>query len=318
MRTIGTAAALLGAVALAACGGGGGGSPGALVLGSVVERDGSSDDLGGIVVECPESGDVVSTREDGSFEVDVPAGASFEVKFDDPGATKDGEGADCPESDDPEKDGRDIEGDGVAFDPLPDGGSCEIEVSIEDGEVVECRESRDGEDGKEDEHEGEARLFPSARYAEQGVVGEIEVGKDDGCFFAEIEASGFDAPHVLRVMLGVEGALVEIGVLEISVEGEGHLGLEWCSGDPLPFDVETLRTLSGALVLVLDEEGNEVFEGHLPGFGVADPKHDGKDGDDDEEGDDGKDDGDEESNEEDGDEGDGKDGEEGEGVKDPV
>jgi hypothetical protein len=303
-------------------GGGGGGVGGSVVLGQVVERDGSSDDVGGVVVECPETGDVDVTDGEGRFEVDVPAGTDFAVEFDDPKATPAGDGGDCDEGADPVKDGGDIDGEGVVFEPLDDGEVCEVEVVLEDGEVVECRETRDDDDGGDDEgdeHEGEARLFPSDLYASQGVLGEVEVEQEEGCFEVELDVSGFDAPHVLSVVLfHPEGDEFLLGTFEVNGEGQGHLGIGWCKGDPLPFGVDSLAGLAGFLVLVLDEEGQIVFEGHVPGLGT-DEDHEGKDDDGVHDGDDGDgDDGDDEKPDGGGDDpvdgdGDGGDGYDGEG-----
>src|SRR5262245_9058722 len=110
------------ALAVSGCGGGSGGggdAVGSQVLGHVVSRDGSSAELDGVVVSCEETGEVAVTDADGRFEMDVPSGTDFELSFEDP--VQDAEpGEDCDESDDPETDASDIDGNVVKGDALED------------------------------------------------------------------------------------------------------------------------------------------------------------------------------------------------------
>jgi hypothetical protein len=270
------------ALALAGCGGGSGGGGDSVaagqVLGQVVLRDGSSDDLGGVVVTCEETGDAAVTDADGRFALDVPPGADFEMAFDDPAATG-ADGGDCDESDDPARDSADIDGNVVKGDGVDRGETCECEVVLEDGQVVECRFTREGKDGagEDDLHEGEAKLYPSEEYAFARGELELRLG-DDRCVVAEVEVGGFDAGRRFEVFVHHgEGDAALLGVLETGEGGGAHLEVSWCGDEPLPFGVPSVKELAGLLVLVLDEAGHVVFEGHLPRVGVeGDEKKDGE------------------------------------------
>jgi hypothetical protein len=271
-----------------------------------VSRDGSTVNLAGIVVQCVESGESDVSDGDGHFEVDAPRGEPFRLKVDDPATAGDEAGGDCTEGDDGDFDEQDLDGDEVEIGALEDGEFCDVEITIEDGEIVCINVSKgDGEHEDGERESGEARLV-GAEGTE--AYGEVEVGAKGECSWMEIEVGGL-APEATYELFLVDGdTLWPLDGLTTNAEGEGHRALESCGGDrPLPFGVASVAELAGLGILVKDALGTVVLEGTVPEVG-SDDHHEGddaEDGDDGEEGDD----------EHEGD-GDAKDGDGEDGIKD--
>jgi hypothetical protein len=321
MRGIQIVFGLLAASIFAACGGGGsgslGGSTSPTVAGRIVSRDGSTVNLAGVVVECVESGESDVSDGDGHFEVDAPRGESFRLKVDDPVGTKgEGEG-DCSEGGDGDADEQDVKGDEVEIGALKDGEFCDVEITIENGEIV-CINVSKG-DGKHDD--GGKRTGESRLVAPEGQpgFGEVEVGVAGECSWMEVEVGGLLPETSYEVVLVGEGVHWPVGPLATNAEGEAHLAIESCGGDrPLPFGVASVAELAGLTLLVTDSLGAAVLEGVVPEVGSED-HHDGKDKDDGvgdgKDGDDGDGDG-KDGDDGDGDGDDGKDGDDGDGDDD--
>lgn len=274
---------------LAACGGGStSDGPSALspaVLGVVTSRDGSTADLAGVTARCPETGDVDVTDVNGHFELRVPRGRPFRVEFDDPTAPpREESGNDGGEGEDPDADGTDIDEDEVAIDALDDGEECDVEVDLEDGEVVEARVRRRDRERSREDYESEGRL--DADDDEEGEA-EIEVCRRDGSIGFEFEIEDLAELGTLTVKIVSADGLTEeiLGVIEISLEGEGHLELTWNLGDALPLGATSVEELAGATIQIVNADEEILFEGEIPGFNRHD-RREGDDDDDDEEDDD--------------------------------
>jgi hypothetical protein len=303
MRTLGgTSFAVVASLFVAGCGGGGGGTGGPALRGTLVLRNGSSADLSGVVVDCPDSGASDVTDAAGRFSLDVPTnGVAFRLAVTDPESTgtgTKGEEGDCSESDDSTGDDADVKGAEVEIEGLEDGESCEIEIEIEDGEVVGIHVSKGEKDGKHDDdsHSGEAVL-----HAEDGseAYGEIEVRSGEGCSEIEVEFASLPPETAFLVFLiddqGQEAILADFAT---NGDGEGHVERHVCGDFGLPFGASDLSELAGFGVRVEDLEGNVILAGKVPEVGAEDFDEE-EDGDDEEKDDDEKDD--------DGKDGDGKD-----------
>ncbi len=180
---------------------------------------------------------------------------------------------DVEEGKDPTPDAADIDGDEVEIDPLEDGETCEIEVEIEDGKIVECWVERNRKHG---DREGEARLLPPDCETECTARGEIELQVEGDCVEVEVEVAGLQGPDVLEILLVAdEGSEVTLGTIDVGEDGRGHFVMEACAkGGELPFDVDDVDTKAGAQVLLVDAAGTVVLEGTLPGGGA---QHDDED-----------------------------------------
>jgi hypothetical protein len=267
---------------LAACGGGG--APPATVAttqvqGKVTSRNGLAFSLGGVVVSCPESGGAATTGPDGSFRVDVPAGLPFQVDFDDPRSLGVLDRFDCEPSSDPDPDADDLRRDGVAIGALGEGETCDLEVALVDGAVVAYRLARDG-DGREGGlwegetppanggHEpgdapdrcGEGWLFPTL--PEHPLLGQVEVSRDGDCWVVEVEVDcGFETTGTFTVeVVLADGTTRTLGTVGVTSDG-GHTRFTLCPADGADLDPEAL---AGAVIQVLDAEGNVVLTGVIP------------------------------------------------------
>jgi hypothetical protein len=247
---------------LAACGGGGAaettGGSSSQVTGKVSSRNGLPQGLAGVGVRCPEAGTTASTGADGSFRIDVPSGTPFRVDFDDPAALGFLDAFDCGETADPDEDGDDLRGDGVAIDALDRGESCDLEVAIVDGVVVAYRLSRDGAGAPE--RVGEGWLLPAGPDAR--LLGEVEVSREGDCWVVEVEVDcAIDPTGTYAVeVVAADGTTTALGTVALSAGG-GHLRAEVCPDPDADLVPEDLR---GAVVRVLDADGNVVLSGVIP------------------------------------------------------
>ncbi len=270
--------------ALAACGGGSTGGSGPelavqpAVLGVVTSRDGSTDDVGGVVAACPETGDTAVTDADGAFQIDVPAGRAFHVRFQDPNGGAGTTGGGGPEMQDPVADGADIDGDGISIDALGENESCDVEVDLANGGVVEARVHRHDQAAGAQDYESEGRLDGNG---EEDGDAEVEVCQHDGTIGIEFEVAGLADLGTLTVkIVSADGTMEEtLGTIAVTLEGDGHLELQWTLGDTLPFGATSLDELVGATVVVVDQAGETVFEGTLPALGGHHEGGDQHDGD---------------------------------------
>jgi hypothetical protein len=281
---------VLALVWVAACGGGG--APpatgaAAQVQGKVTSRNGLALALDGVVVSCPETGGTVVTGADGSFRVDVPADAPFRVDFDDPRALGVLDRFGCEPSSDPDADADDLRRDGVDIGALGSGETCDLEVALVDGAVVAFRLARDGdaagagggangrpglwegetppaegprEPGEAPDRCGEGWLFPTL--PERPLLGQVEVTRDGDCWVVEVEVDcGFETTGTFTVeVVLADGTTTALGTVTVTTDG-GHTSFRLCPGDGERIDPEAL---AGAVVQVLDADGNVVLSGVIP------------------------------------------------------
>jgi hypothetical protein len=299
---------------LLGCGAGGiapGGEAAPLVLGKVTLRDGSAEGLGGILVECVETGEGDITDADGRFDIDAPVGEDFRIRFDDPRTAVEEETEECEEGADPQEDGEDLAGGEVEIGRMEEGEVCEVEVVLENGEVVEWGVDRDDEDddGEHDRRHGEARLHPPEGSPLE-AVGEVEVGAAEGCCRLEVEVEGrFEGLEVVEVWLvGADGTAEKIGEIRLREGRFGHLEVATCGEEGLPLGAPTCIEREGVRIEIRSPEGELLLEGEVPGLGADEVEHrDGEhedghgEGGDDEEGEDEHEEGDGEDGAHDGD-----------------
>jgi hypothetical protein len=286
---------------LGGCGGGAGGVagpvPDAVVLGKVVSVDGSTAQLHGVQVATSDGSSQATTDGAGTFRLEVRSGERLRIRFDDPN-TASASDRDVEEGEDDTPDGSDIDGDEVEIEELGEGETCEIEVELRDGEVVEAWVNRNREDGPH--FEAQARLVPPEDADNQDARGEVEIECGASCCRAEIEVAGLTGPDIVEIVLWhPEGDEVSLGIIEVNAEGSGHWVAEACwetgegSGDApsdgdggasekgdgenaceVPFGEETLGDLKGVRLLLVDGLGNVVLVGEMPGDGA---QHDDED-----------------------------------------
>ena len=233
----------------------------AAVDGNLASLDGQSANLDGIAVTVVGESDEVVTDARGGFRFPVRPGERIRLRFTDRRAG----GSQKSEEDT----GSDIDDDVVEIDPLKDGETCEVEVEIEDGVVVEACVRREDEDEEKDgAWHGAMRLVPPPDAAASEAGGEVGiVCKADGCR-AVIEVFELPGPDLYEAVLDhPEQGRYSLGLIEVDAEGEGRLVIEHGADDPLPYGVESLEKLVGTKLLVLDGVGNIVLKGLLPGEG---------------------------------------------------
>ena len=214
---------------LGGCGGGSGGTsgaPDAVVLGKVVSVDGSTANLDGVEIATTDGSAKATTDETGTFRLAVRSGERIRLRFDDPNSASESDD-DVDETDDDTPDGSDIDGDEVEIEELEEGETCEIEVELENGEVIEAWVNRDREDGPH--FEAEARLAPPEDAENQDARGEVEVECGAGCCRAEIEVAGLTGPDIVEIVLWHPGGdEYSLGIIEVNEEGSGHWSAEAC------------------------------------------------------------------------------------------
>lgn len=254
--------AILGlATLLAACGGGGaGGLAPAQVQGKLTAVGAQGPAASGIQVVCENDGVTVSTGSDGSFSLEVPTGEVLRLRFTDPAG-----GAAAPlngcDEEDGSPDAGDL-GDGVLeLQPLGTGEILQIEVTLLDGQILECGVGVDGDGGLH----AEGRLMPTTPGA-AGLVGEVELHREGGCGALEIEIEGLEPGAGFEIEIASpEGATETPLSARAGENGVLHASLSRCVGDPLPFGVASLADLAGYLVSVRDESGRVLLMGIVPG-----------------------------------------------------
>ncbi|MFO0934373.1 MAG: hypothetical protein U1E39_16925 [Planctomycetota bacterium] len=266
------------ACVLPGCGGGGGGGGlgGALALqGLVTSRNGTTQNLAGVRITCPESGDVVTTALNGRFALDVPKGVVLHLEVDDPAATPDGTDAeDCTEAGDGDDDGSDIAGAEVEIEALAEDETCGVELEIVDGKVVDIRVTKEKGGGAGRKESGEGVLLPLEGSGLE-AYGEVEVGAREGCSWAEVEVRGLPLGTYTAVLVAPDSAATEtLGTLVVK-EKEAHFAVESCNGDrPLPFGAASVAELAGYRIEIRDATDTVVLEGSVPQVGADDVKED--------------------------------------------
>lgn len=262
---------------LPACGGGGagggGGATAPLALrGQIVTRNGSTHSLGGVQFSLRESGDTVTSKATGAFALDAPVGLVLHLEVKDPLApsTSGHDGKDVTESEDDDDDAEDISGSEVEIGAIKDGESCDIELEIEDGKIVDVRMTKSDGEGSS-HHCGEGLLLPPEG-AELKAYGEIELELEDGCAQAELEVEGLPLGVFTIQLVNPAGETETVG--EITIEKkEAHFRISACTGDvTLPFGVASLAELAGYTVNVVDADGAIVLTGTVPEAGAEDMK----------------------------------------------
>ncbi len=256
--------------ALSACGGGMGGdmnggsgdtSGNALVAGTVVARDGSTSNLAGMVVSCPETGAMAMTDAMGSFDLAAPAGRPFSVEVSDPLGPQAGPmDGDCPEPGDDSQDATDISGSTVRVsETLGAGEVFDLEIVVAGGAIVQAWAG----DDTAGPATGEAVLVGD------GVMGEFEVAGGGMCTYAEIEVDGFAGAQVLTVALvDAQGQSAFLATLPVGADGQGHVSVHDCMS-ALPFGADSFEDLAGYGIEVRDESGAVVLTGAVPFVGAG-------------------------------------------------
>ena len=233
----------------------------ALVAGTVVARDGSVSNLAGLVVTCPETGDMSMTDAMGSFDLAAPTGRPFTVEVSDPlappAAPSDGN---CPEAYDDSQDSTDISGSTVRVSETLDAGEVfDLEIVVSNGAVVQASTG--------DETAGP--VTGEAILSGDGVMGEFEVAGGGMCTYAEIEVDGFAGAQVLTVALvDAQGQSAFLATLPVGADGQGHVSVHDCMS-ALPFGADSFEDLAGYGIEVRDESGAVVLTGAVPFVGAG-------------------------------------------------
>jgi len=314
---------VLGLSTLTACGGGAGGtSPGvgtARLTGRVALRDGTSSNLGGILLTMPRTGTTVVTAADGSFDFGaIPTGTitvrlgtmaasvrtqangaddmpNHDVGDDDGGngdGTDDNGGDDVNDDngvdaidDDSNDDGDDNDTGDDDFDivGITDGEKVEIHMSVNGGVI----ESLDCSRSSSDDREAEVRMTRSVDSDDGDVEGEIETESRTDRQRLKIEVEHLAVGRVVRAIVTLAGVEADLGSRTADAFGEVEWDLNTNDGDVLPHGVTTVAELAGADVRVEDAgNGTILVVGTVPETPAA-TDGDGDGSDDDSDDDDG-------------------------------
>jgi hypothetical protein len=217
---------LLPLASLGGCGGGGSAPAEATqqVQGKVVQQGLGSAGLAGIEATCVTTGAVTTTRQDGTFEFDVPPGTPIELRIGANAAVS----VDCDERTDGKSDGFDSSDQGLEIEALREGEVVYLEIELRGGVIVECW--IDGEGRGPDGGEGECPLLPSPLLPD-GVRAEVEVQRDEGCLAIELEVVGLEGPQTLTALLLAGGGTATLGEVQVNADGAGHLEARVCPDD---------------------------------------------------------------------------------------
>lgn len=278
---------LVAGVVLSGCGGGGGGggsSTGfATLQGSVILRNGSTSNLGGIQLTNPNTGKTVTTSSNGSFDFGtVPAG-TLTIKVGGPlaaviatreaesggsgggGADDGAAGVEDASGDDDIND--DVDDDSADGDSSDDGDNHDVgdddadTTGVSAGEVVNVRLAiRDGviesiQFGQShgDDRECEARLTPCATSDDLDAHGEIRIESRPDRERFKIEVEHLTAGRsVVAVVIDGSGNEASLGARAAGLTGEVEWSLNTANGDTLPFGVGSVADLVGFEVEVRD------------------------------------------------------------------
>ncbi len=273
---------------LTACGGGSGGtSPGvgtASLTGRVVLRDGTSSNLGGLLLTMPRTGRTIMTAADGSFSFGaIPTGTvavrlgalaasvTTQADGDDDGPNHDvgddnggnGDGVDDIDGDDvnddsgvdaidddQNDDGDDNDTGDDDFDivGITDGESIEIHMSVNGGKI----ESLDCSRSNSDDREAEVRMTRSVDSDDADVTGKIETEARLDRQRLKIEVEHLTVGRVVRAFVTLAGVEADLGSRTADAFGEVEWDLNTNDGDVLPHGVTTVEELAGADVRVED------------------------------------------------------------------
>jgi len=289
LRLLPLSGLVLGLSTLTACGGGGGGSTSggvgtASLGGRVVLRDGTSSNLGGILLSMPRTGAIVVTAPDGSFSFgSVPTG-TLTVKLGTAAArvSTQANGADDPPNHDVGDDnggngtgvddngGDDVNDDnGVdaidddSFDDgddhdtgdddfdlvgITNGDRVELHISIRNGVV----ESLDCARSHAEDRESEVRMTRSVDSDDADVTGEIRTESRLDRQRLKIEAEHLTAGRVVKAFVSFAGVEADLGSRTADAFGKVEWDLNTNDGDVLPLGVTTVAELAGADVRVED------------------------------------------------------------------
>jgi len=288
-RLLSLSALLVGLSALTACGGGGGGgaSPGvgtAALTGRVTLRDGTSSNLGGIVLTMPRTGRTIVTAPDGSFSFGAIPTGTITIRLLSTAATvstqgggaDDGPNHDVGDDNGGNGDGVDDNGgddvnddngvDAIDDDANDDGddndtGDDDFDVvGITDGEKLEIRlrvngdviESVDCSRSNSDDREAEVRMTRSVDSDDADVTGEIETESRTDRQRLKIEVEHLTVGRVVKAILTLAGVEADLGSRTADAFGEVEWDLNTNDGDVLPHGVTTVAELAGADVRVED------------------------------------------------------------------
>ncbi len=287
LRLLPLSGLLLGLSALTACGGGGGGTPAgvgtASLAGRVVLRDGTSSNLGGLLLSMPRTGKTVVTAADGSFQFgSVPTG-TLTVRLGTLAArvTAQADGADDPPNQDVGDDGGNGNGvddnggddvnddngvDATDGDALDDGddndtGDDDFDlVGVTSGDVVELHltvrggvvESLDVSRSHAEDREAEVRMTRSVESDDPDVTGKIETESRTDRQRLKIEAEHLTAGRVVKAFVTLAAVEADLGSRTADALGKVEWDLNTNDGDVLPLGVVTVAELAGADVRVED------------------------------------------------------------------
>ena len=277
-RLLSLSALLAGLSALTACGGGGGASPGgvgtAALTGRVILRDGTSSNLGGILLSMPRTGTTVVTAPDGSFSFgSIPTG-TIAVRLlstaatvstqgggaddgpnhdvgDDNGGNGDGvddnggddvnddNGVDAID-DDSNDDGDDHDTGDDDFDVvgITDGEKIEVHMSVDGGVIESLDCSRSGSDDRE----AEVRMTRSVDSDDADVTGKIETEARLDRQRLKIEVEHLTVGRVVKAIVTLAGVDADLGSRTADAFGEVEWDLNTNDGDVLPHGVTTVAS----------------------------------------------------------------------------
>ena len=267
-------------VALTACGGGGGGGGGstaafATLQGTVILRNGSTSNLGGIVLSNPNSGKTVTTASDGSFSFGaVPAGTitiklgaplsavlAARVEAGVPTLTDDGGGeVDDDIDDDVDDDASDDDGDDDGDNE--DVGDDDADATgVAAGEIIDVRlairggviESVQFGQSHGDDREAEVRLTPCASSDDLDAHGSVRIESrpDRERLHVELEHAT-PGRSLVAVVIDASANEASLGTSVVGLTGEVEWSINSADGDALPFGVATTADLVGFEVEVRD------------------------------------------------------------------
>lgn len=298
----------------AGCGGGGGGGGGtsagtATLSGRVVQRNGTTSNLSGVVITLVGFGSD-TTSSDGTFAFGtVPAGtmvlrvndplaarvAAATVRTagiggdDDDGQVDDGDDIDDDNGDDADDDSSDDGDDNDTGDDdcdvaeVRDGENVEVRISVDDGVITSIDVCRSGEDDRE----SEARLARTED-APLGVEGKVEAESRTDRERLEIEAEHFASGASLRAVVICEGVEEDLGLRTADLEGEAEWEIATNDGGVLPHGATTVADLVGCTVEVRDgTTGTTYLRGEIRELPPSADDDDGDGSDDDDGGEEG-------------------------------
>ena len=273
----------LAALLLAACGGGGSGEQAASLSGEVVEIDGQSAQVAGVVLMLTETGETTVTDADGTFAFpEAPTGTlTLELVSTPPvaGAAKGGT-PEGPQGDDGHRhegddghhgqawdeeeieDGEDADDDDVNVHRVRDRERVHVRLRIRDGAICEM------ECHREQNRECEVELVMTATEdcEDDDLAGKLELERRDDRERFKVRVwnatTGDDLEVVVIDLADDEDSLGEATVDE---DGKAAWTLDVSLGDSLPFEALSVTDLEGFRVEVRDADtGTALLEAEVP------------------------------------------------------